>query len=137
MKQHMLYGFWGLAMGVVLSLTGFSNFAEVHKMFTFADFRLYFVFFGAVALSGVGFAVFKSIRNAGKKSYHSGTIPGSIMFGVGWAITGACPSVALVQLGEGQFASAFTLLGIYLGVLFYRTLSAGSLKLDTGVCGES
>ncbi|MGD8567451.1 MAG: YeeE/YedE thiosulfate transporter family protein [Gammaproteobacteria bacterium] len=72
-----------------------------------------------------------------KKSYHAGTVPGSIMFGVGWAITGACPSVALVQLGEGQFAAAFTLLGICLGVLSYRSLTAGSLKFDTGVCGES
>jgi len=40
-------------------------------------------------------------------------------------------------LGEGQFVAAFTLLGIYLGVLVYRALSAGSLRLDTGVCGES
>jgi len=137
MKDHLRYGFWGLVMGAVLSATGFSDFSEVHKMFVFEDLRLYYVFFGAVGLSSVGFLLFKSIRRAGKKQFHSGTIPGSIMFGVGWAITGACPSVALVQLGEGQFAAAFTLLGIYFGVLVYRTLSAGSLKLDTGVCGES
>jgi len=137
MRDHLLYGFWGLAMGIVLSYTGFTSFAEVNKMFTLQDLRLYMVFFGAVFLAGVGFALFKSVRSSGKKSYHSGTIPGSIMFGIGWAITGACPSVALVQLGEGQFASAFTLLGIYLGVLSYRTLSSGAMKLDTGVCGES
>jgi len=137
MKNHFWYGFWGLAMGIVLSATGFSDFTEVHKMFLFEDLRLYFVFFGAVGLSAVGFVIFKSIRQSGKKSYHAGTIPGSIMFGVGWAITGACPSVALVQLGEGQLAAVFTLLGIYFGVFVYRTLSAGTMKLDTGVCGES
>lgn len=124
-------------MGFVLCATGFSNFTEVHKMFTFQDLRLYYVFGGAVVLSGVGFVIFRSIKNASKKSFHQGTIPGSIMFGVGWAITGACPSVALAQLGEGQLPAGFTLLGIYLGVLIYRTLSAGSLQLDTGVCGES
>jgi len=137
MNQHLAYGFWGLVMGLVLSSTGFSNFKEVHNMFVFADLRLYYVFVGAVVLSALGFMLLKSIKNSNKKNYHSGTIPGSTLFGIGWAITGACPSIALVQLGEGQFAALFTLLGIYLGILVYRSLSSGSLKLDTGVCGES
>jgi len=135
--QYLKYGFFGIFMGMTLSLVGFTDFTEVHKMFIFADFRLLLLFAGAVGLSFVGFALLGRNANIAKKTYNSGTIPGSIMFGVGWAITGACPSIALVQLGEGKLAAIFTILGILFGVWAYRKLAAGGMKLDTGICGEA
>ena len=137
LEQHINHGLFGLFMGVTLSCTGFTNFDEVHRMFTFADLRLLFVFAGAVGLTMVAFALLARGKNIAKKQFTKGTIPGSIMFGVGWAITGSCPSIALVQIGEGQLAALFTLFGILTGVWAYRRVAMGSLKLDTGVCGES
>ncbi len=136
-NQHLIYGMYGLFMGVILSLVGFTNYAEVHKMFIFADFRLLFMFAATVGISMVGFAVLARKANLPRKSFTKGTVPGSLLFGAGWAITGACPSIALVQLGEGQFAAIFTVLGMLFGVWSYRRLAAGGLQLDTGVCGEA
>lgn len=136
LKEHSLYGLFGLIMGLLLSMIGFTSFDEVHKMFTFADFRLLFAFGGAVALLAVGFAVLRKGKDVGRKSFNKGTIPGSVIFGAGWAITGSCPSIALVQLGEGQLAAAFVVLGIFFGVWSYRRMASGALQLDTGVCGE-
>jgi uncharacterized membrane protein YedE/YeeE len=136
-EQHINHGLFGLIMGVTLSCTGFTSFEEVHKMFTFADLRLLFVFAGAVGLTMVAFAILARGKNIGKKHFSKGTIPGSVMFGVGWAITGSCPSIALVQIGEGKLAALFTLFGILTGVWAYRRVAMGSLKLDTGVCGET
>lgn len=136
MKDHLSYGLFGLAMGMIMSFVGFTSYDEVHKMFTLQDFRLIFVFFGAVALLIVGFAILSRHRSIPKKQYNKGTIPGSMLFGAGWAICGSCPSIALVQLGEGQLAAVFVIFGIFFGVWSYRRLAAGSIKLDSGICGE-
>lgn len=135
MKDHILYGLFGLLMGVILSYTGFTSFDEVHKMFTLSDFRLILAFAGAVGLLVIGFAIIGRNRHIPKKKFNKGTIPGSILFGIGWAITGSCPSIALVQLGEGQLAASFVVFGIFLGVWGYRRIASGALQLDTGVCG--
>ena len=136
MKDHFLYGVFGLAMGLILSFIGFTSYEEIHKMFTFSDLRLLLAFMGAVGLLVLGFAILTRSRNMPKKKFNKGTIPGSVLFGAGWAITGSCPSIALVQLGEGQLAAVFVVFGIFLGVWMYRNIASGALKLDTGVCGE-
>lgn len=135
--QHFSYGFFGLAMGMVLGLSGFADFEQVHQMFVFEDLRLLMGFAGAVGLSMMGFFILARRKDISKKKYNKGTIPGSILFGAGWAICGACPSIALVQLGQGQFAAMYSLFGIVFGVWVYRALSTGNaVKLDNGVCGE-
>lgn len=136
MKDHLLYGLFGLCMGMILSFIGFTNFDEVHKMFTLQDFRLIAAFAGAVGLLAIGFAIISRQRHIPRKKFNKGTIPGSVLFGAGWAITGSCPSIALVQLGEGQLAALFVVFGIFFGVWGYRRMAAGSIQLDSGICGE-
>lgn len=133
---HLTLGVFGLFMGLTLGFGGFADFSEVHRMFILADFRLLFAFCGAIVLIMIGFAILARGKNVGKKTYSKGTVPGSIMFGIGWAITGACPSIALVQIGQGQIAALFTVFGILTGVWVYRRLAVGAFKLDTGICGE-
>lgn len=136
MKNYFIYGFFGLFTGIVMSLIGFSDFNEVHKMFTLSDFRMTFAFVGAVMLLAVGFVVFDHRKQTPRKKFNKGTISGSFIFGAGWAITGSCPIIAMIQLGEGQLAAVFVILGIYFGVWVYRRLTSGITGLDTGVCGE-
>jgi len=136
-KQHLWYCAFGLIMGGILSLVGFTDFTEVHNMFIFADFRLLLLFATTVAITMAGFGLFARNSNIPKKPFSKGTIPGSILFGAGWAITGSCPSIALVQLGEGKLIAVVTIMGILFGVWGYRKLAAGGMKLDTGVCGEA
>lgn len=134
--QHLTHGIFGLVMGLTLSFSGLSDFSEIHKMFTFADTRLYLLFAGAVLLSMIGFFLLGRSKKLVRKKFNKGTLPGSILFGIGWAITGACPAIALVQLGEGQLAAVVTILGILLGVWAFRRLTSSALQLDSGVCGE-
>ncbi len=135
-REHVGYGAFGLLMGIVLSFSGFTSFAEVHRMFTLADFRLLAAFAAAIGLSMLGFLIIAHGKSIVRKPFSQGTLPGSVLFGAGWALTGACPSIALVQLGEGKLAAAFTLFGILFGVWSYRRLAASRLRLDTGICGE-
>ncbi len=135
-RQHLTYGVFGLLMGAVLSFTGFSNFGQIHNMFTLSDFRLLAGFIGSIALSMLGFFLLARGKKIPRKTLNKGTIPGSVLFGTGWALTGACPSIALVQLGGGRVVALFTLFGIYFGVWAYRRLASGGLALNTAICGE-
>jgi uncharacterized membrane protein YedE/YeeE len=103
-------------------------------MFTFADLRLLFTFAGAVGIAYVGFLIFAYGRRIERKKFHPGTIPGAILFGAGWAVTGSCPSIAFVQLGQGYLPAAFTILGIAAGVWLYRAVHRRLFRWDTGSC---
>lgn len=134
--NHFFMAVLGLLMGGVMVYTGFSNFKEIHNMFVFADFRLLFGFAGAVAIAMIGFALLGQVKFSSNRKVNKNTVTGGAMFGVGWAITGACPTIALVQVGQGQLAALFTILGILLGVWGYRKLSTGTINLGDDICGD-
>ncbi|HEB87919.1 MAG TPA: hypothetical protein ENI68_13020 [Gammaproteobacteria bacterium] len=134
-KQYLFYAFLGLAMGFVVARIGFADYDELHRMFIFADLRMLFSFMGAVVLSMLILAPFAKKIPKQHKIFQPGTIPGSMLFGFGWAISGACPSLVFVQLGSGKLAAIFTLIGIYLGVLLHKKIHARYFRWDTGSCG--
>jgi uncharacterized membrane protein YedE/YeeE len=123
----------GLAMGFGLSRIGFSDFGEVHRMFTFRDFRLLLTFAFAVALTMVGTRLLARRREA-HGPVHAGTIGGGVLFGIGWALTGACPSIAWVQLGEGKVLAALTLAGMLAGTWLYPAVHRRFFRWDSGSC---
>lgn len=134
--QHIGYGILGGTMGFCLNRIGFTDYGEVHNMFLFADLRLLFTFAGAVGLAMMGFFLLSGRLAKRPKTFHEGTIPGSILFGAGWALTGSCPSIAIVQLGEGQLPAVFTIFGIMMGAWMYRQVHAQFFDWDIGSCGE-
>ena len=136
-KVHLSYALLGTTMGFVLSAIGFPDYDELHNMFALQDTRMLYGFALAVVIASAFFVTMhltKRIRFE-RKVYHPGTIPGSIIFGYGWAICGACPSIAFIQLGQGRLAAIATLVGIYAGVKAYRAFHARYFKWDTGTCG--
>lgn len=124
----------GVAFGFAFSCMGFTDFEEVHKMFTFADLRLFLTFCGGVAFSMVGFLLLARGTRIARRPFHPGTIPGGILFGVGWALTGACPSGALVQLGEGKLIAGFTLVGLLIGSALYPLVHRKLFRWPIEVC---
>lgn len=133
--QYVLYGVFGLLMGAALTRIGFGDYGQVHKMFIFADFRLLFTFAGAVAFAAAAFALMRGHLPKQQKALQPGTIPGSMLFGAGWAICGACPSIVFVQLGTGHLPAIMTLIGIFLGVALHKRAHARYFQWDTGTCG--
>lgn len=134
MQQHLRYGLVGMLMGITLSYIGFTNFNETHKMFLFTDQRMLFTFAGAVAFAAIFFNILIQGLPASNKHLHPGVIPGSLIFGAGWAISGSCPGIALVQIGEGQLAAVFTAFGILFGVWSYRRVHRRFFRWDSGSC---
>jgi uncharacterized protein len=131
-------GFIGFMMGLALSRIGFTNWDEVHKMFTFADLRLLFAFMGSVVILAIGWILIAKLSSPkpvwNPRLIHNGTLVGGALFGAGWALSGACPSIALVQLGEGQLGAIVTLTGIVTGNWLYSVVHQRYLNWSTGSC---
>jgi uncharacterized protein len=130
-RNHVVIGLFGMALGIVISSAGLSDWGEVHRMFSLGlgragpaldDLRLVLAFGGAVAISMVGFRLLARRDELPAKPIRAGTVPGAILFGFGWAIAGACPGAALVQLGEGKAGAAVTLAGILGGAWLHDRL---------------
>lgn len=134
MNHHLRYGFFGVFMGFVIARIGFADYGEVHRLFTLVDLRMLIAFAGAVLFAMIGFMILARHHNLQEKFLHKGTIPGGMMFGTGWALTGSCPSIALVQLGAGYLPAIMTMVGILIGAWTYKVMNGRVFYIDSGAC---
>ncbi len=123
----------GVALGATLSALGFTDYGELHRMFTFADPRLLLTFSTGVAIAGVGFAAYCRGGKMPRRRLRKGTILGALIFGVGWALTGGCPGALLAQIGEGKLPALLTLAGVAVGIALGHRVKA-RLRWDSGSC---
>lgn len=136
LRPHALAAPFGLLLGSTLSGLGFSNFGEVNRMLTLADLRLTLAFMLGVVLSLGGFLLLDRSQVGVQRPLHRGIVPGSLLFGVGWALTGTCPGVVLVQIGEGYLPALVTLTGMLLGMVLYKPMHARYFNWPTDSCGS-
>jgi len=128
----------GVGFGFALSRIGFSQWDEVHRMFLFKDLRLTLAFGAAVVLLAAAWPLLRRLSRVPPawpaRPVHPGTLAGGLVFGAGWALSGACPSIALVQLGEGQLAAVYTLAGIFMGNVLYAKVHERWFRWSPGSC---
>jgi uncharacterized membrane protein YedE/YeeE len=122
----------GAVFGVALSWTGMSSPEVIRSALLFEDSYLFLMFASAVATAFVGLRLLRALSAravlTGEPVGWSVAAPerrhvvGSLMFGTGWAISGACPGPIATQLGQGVAWSLFTLAGMVFGIaIFLRT----------------
>ena len=133
-RTHLELAAFGMLLGGAVSAAGFTDWGEVHRMFTLTQSRLLLTFGGAVVLAGVGFAL--HCRGAGMpvRPIVRGTIPGAVLFGIGWALCNGCPGSVLAQIGEGKLPALLTFGAILVGTAVGRRFKA-KLGWDSGSCG--
>ena len=133
---------FGLLFGFTLGQAGFSDYDEIHRMWTLgllsggpslSSLRLMLAFMTAVAVAMVGFFLFARHDQIPPRHVHRGSVPGGVLFGVGWALSGGCPAVTLVQLGEGQYFAVWTIAGILCGAWCGRRVKA-RFRISAGSC---
>ncbi|MDX3246387.1 YeeE/YedE thiosulfate transporter family protein [Streptomyces sp. ME18-1-4] len=123
----------GLALGFTVTSIGFGDYAELNRMFTFQDLRMFLSFFGAVVIIASVFALLRVRRGTGR--LHAGVVPGAVLFGIGWAISGGCPAIPIIQVASGYLPALVTIAGIVVGVRLCRWASGRHLlRVDRGSC---
>lgn len=123
----------GLALGFTVTNIGFGDYAELNRMFTFQDLRMFFSFVGAVVIIASVFALLRVRRTPGR--IHAGVIPGGVLFGTGWAISGGCPAIPVVQVASGYLPALVTIVGVLVGVRLCRWANNRYFRIDSGSCG--
>jgi uncharacterized protein len=119
----LLYVVLGTIFGLVLSRSGAADYDYVQGMFLFERFQLYGILATGVAVTAPGLWL---LRKYGRtitgqsiaielKSLNRGTAAGSVLFGIGWSITGMCPGPILVNIGEGKVYALAALAGALVG----------------------
>ena len=137
MRARLTGALIGAVFGVALCWTGMSSPEVIRGALLFEDSYLFLMFASAVATAFVGLRVLRAVRSravlADKPVAWSVSKParnnvtGAVLFGVGWALSGACPGPVATQLGQGIGWSLFTIAGIVAGiVLFGRRERLGS-----------
>lgn len=128
----VIFLLFGIGFGFLLSRAGATEFDYYTGLFLFTDLQLFWVIAAAVLVGVVGIVLMKRSQLRGLvdrqlldfkgRPFRSSLIPGSLLFGAGWGLAGACPGSVLAMLGEGRLAAIPTLGGIVIGTWLYGLL---------------
>lgn len=123
----------GIVFGIVLSKSEVVSWYRIYEMFKFQSIHMYGVIGGAVILGIILMQLFKKgvVKNylgeqivvKDKKKGIVRTLVGGTIFGLGWALAGACPGPMFVLIGHGITAILIVILGAVLGAFVYGMLS--------------
>lgn len=130
MKQVRFLVF-GALFGLVLTKSEVISWFRIQEMFRFQSFHMYGVLGTAVAVGVVSVFLLKKfgVKSLGGepisypvKKYSHGLWIGGMMFGMGWALTGACPGPMYAHLGSGVAVAAVMLASAVAGTWVYSFL---------------
>ena len=123
----------GILFGIILSKSEVVSWYRIYEMFKFQSFHMYGVIGSAVAIGVVLMQLFKrgsikdfqgkQINIKPKKKGFIRTFVGGSIFGLGWALVGACPGPMFVLIGHGAVAILIVLISAVIGAFIYGTLS--------------
>jgi uncharacterized membrane protein YedE/YeeE len=128
-----IYLFLGVAFGTVLTKSEVLSWFRIQEMFRFQSFRMYGIIGMAIATAALSLALMKRFRfrsfsgelvSLPDKHLGSGTryVLGGTIFGLGWALTGACPGPLFALIGNGLTVMVVAVLSALLGTWTYGLL---------------
>jgi len=118
----------GLFFGIVFVKAEIISWFRIQEMFNLQSFFMYGVIGCAVVVGLISVQLIKKFNiktlqgekiEIQPKTFNKGQIYGGLLFGFGWAITGACPGPLFAQIGTGATVIIITLLSAIAGTWFY------------------
>lgn len=129
--HNIKYFITGILFGIVFVKAEIISWFRIQEMFRLQSFHMYGVIGSAVIVgmisvwaikkSGIKTIYGETIRIA-PKEFNKGQIYGGLIFGFGWALTGACPGPLFAQIGTGATVIIITLLSAIAGTWVYGLL---------------
>ena len=129
--RNLPYLFVGIVFGLALTKGEAISWYRMHEMFHFQSFHMYGIFMTAVPVGALSILLFRKLhvhaRTGGPieqpvKYYSHGVVIGGLIFGFGWALTGACPGPLYAQIGAGYLVTIVTFISALLGTWTYAYL---------------
>lgn len=126
----------GVVFGVVLSWSGMTSPEIIREGLLFQDPYLFLFFAGAMLTALVGLRI---LRVRAPRALLTGEtvqwetvrperrhVVGSVLFGIGWGVAGACPGPIATQLGQGIAWGVPTTVGLVFGIVLFGRLQRRS-----------
>ncbi len=119
----------GILFGIVMTKGELVSWFRIYEMFKFQSFHMYGVIGSAVGLGALLMFLFrkgiiKNIRGEkisvpDKEFKWKRALFGGLIFGLGWALAGACPGPMFVLIGNGVFSILIVIAGALIGTFLY------------------
>jgi uncharacterized membrane protein YedE/YeeE len=129
--HNVKYGVAGILFGIVLVKSEAANWFRIQEMFRLQSFHMFGLIGSAVAVGIVSIWLIKKFNiktvygekiELHPRKFSKGQIYGGLMFGFGWAVTGACPGPLFAQIGAGTTVVIVTLVSAIGGTWVYGWL---------------
>ncbi|MBX2924533.1 MAG: YeeE/YedE family protein [Chitinophagaceae bacterium] len=128
LASNIKYLLAGIFFGILLVKAEVISWFRIQEMFRLENFHMYGVIGSAVAVGMLSVWLIKKFRARSvegeaiqpePRRMNKGVVYGGLIFGVGWAITGACPGPLFAQIGTGATVTIVTLLSAVAGTWVY------------------
>jgi uncharacterized membrane protein YedE/YeeE len=129
--HNLKYLVAGLLFGIALVKSEVVSWFRIQEMFRLESFHMYGVIGSAVAVGALSIFLIKKFKIrtiygesivVHPKPFNKGIVLGGLTFGLGWAMTGACPGPLYAQLGTGVTVIIVPVLSAILGTYVYGLL---------------
>lgn len=122
----------GIFFGIVLVKSEAVSWYRIYEMFKFQSFHMYGIIGSAVLLGVIAIALIKKsqlkslegnpIQLVRKEKGLTRYLVGGTIFGLGWALAGACPGPMYILVGSGVFSMLIVIAAAILGTFVYGVL---------------
>ena len=135
--QKPSFGFYtrffviGVVFGILLIKSEVVSWFRIQEMFRFQSFHMYGIIGSAIVVGMISILLIKMLHaktidgekiTLPRRTFNKGQVIGGLLFGFGWAITGACPGPLFAQIGAGATVVSVTLLSAIAGTWVYGFL---------------
>jgi len=129
--HNIKYFVVGILFGIVFIKAEIISWFRIQEMFRLQSFHMYGVIGSAVLVGMISILIIKKFKiktiygepiELHNKMFNKGQIYGGLLFGFGWAMTGACPGPIFAMLGTGAVAAIVILLSAVTGTWVYGYL---------------
>jgi len=127
--RYITYLAIGIFFGIIMFKSEAASWFRIYEMFQFGSFHMYGIIGSALVLGIIGVQVIKrknlkpldgsemSLRPKNKSIFRY--LIGGIIFGLGWALAGACPGPMYVLAGAGYVSILVVIFGAIAGTFLY------------------
>jgi uncharacterized membrane protein YedE/YeeE len=122
----------GFVFGIVLTKAEAVSWYRIYEMFQFQSFHMFGIIMVAIATGVIGIQLIKrkQIKDIGgnpiiiqdKENGTARYLIGGTLFGLGWAMVGACPGPIFILLGAGFLSAGLILIGAVFGTFLYGVI---------------
>ncbi|AIL44725.1 DUF6691 family protein [Elizabethkingia anophelis] len=126
--SNLKYILVGILFGIIFVKSEVISWFRIQEMFRLQSFHMYGIIGSAVLTGMISVWIIKKFNiktiygesiSIAPKQFNKGQIYGGLLFGFGWAITGACPGPLFAQIGTGVTVITVTLLSAIAGTWVY------------------